>query len=120
MPELKLKKDYEQFEQLMHEEVVPFVYEKSDGTLRHAIGTRCELLIPPSAEKFELYERTLKDIHEIGSADHQLETLNEFFPEKKKAPRNQNPDRVNYYDFNAPGWRNFNKEKFVGYYEIAE
>lgn len=105
---------------LLENTVVNFIYKKSDGSLRFATGTRSNNLIPPSKEKFELYERTLKDIHEIGSCDHQILTLNEMFPEGDKKQRKQNPDRVNYYDFSCGGWRNFSKDKLVGYYEIVK
>lgn len=78
----------EQLTELMRTQVVDFMFEKVDGTVRFATGT----LMPEAIESF------------VGPSTG---TSN-------KAP---NPEVVVYFDVGAQAFRSFKKEKYLGLVE---
>lgn len=110
--------------------ITTFTYVKTDGTRRKCYGTRNKNLIPEYINKeavTELVETTTnllsnldkyKDLVEEGgdpldtmsllseSISWAASALKPFDPKEKKA-YTSNDEWVNYYDFEAKGWRKF-------------
>lgn len=107
-----------------------FTYLKSDGTIRKAIGTRSRDLVPEVlTDKLkkqidvlvnaanhtvsilaEATDSNFVDTDPIATAGAILEdALKPFNPAPTKA-KSSTPDSdwINYYDFEAKGWRKFN------------
>lgn len=112
--------------------IVVFNYKKSDGTLRRAVGTRRNDLIPRFQEEKvqELVEASMnmagnlqrmKDNPEMFEKDPEpfwagVEIFNsaiEPFHPREKGAYTPNEDWINYYDFEAKGWRKCKKDNII-------
>lgn len=123
--------------------VVHFKYEKKDGTMRWAFGTKKPDIIPVSKDIGEKYAKLLhttadfvqkydefcgvdagggRGTQEWNEADDARDIAFGFLklempkPRKASTPREPNPDMIMYWDFEAGAVRNFNIEQLRGVY----
>lgn len=99
--------------------IAHFTFEKSDGTLREAFGTRNNDLIPKYEEK--AVERLVEESRDflvgfgtgtlIKGDDVRLnEAIKPFLP-KEKRDYTPNENNISYYDLEKKAWRSFNFDK---------
>lgn len=99
-----------------------FEFTKSDGSIRKAIGTLKQDLIPIDSKLHEEYKSLLKTVLEetedpdLGVTDETFESIESLFKEKEKKERKPNETIQTYYDFESKGWRSFKKESLIAIY----
>lgn len=112
--------------------IVSFGYRKSDGTERRAIGTRRRDLIPQYDDNKvrELVEASINLAGNLGRVKENPKQLEqdpepfwvgveifnsaiEPFHPKEKGAYTPNEDWINYYDFEAKGWRKCKKDNII-------
>ena len=116
-------------------DVVHFVYEKADGTLREAFGTTNRDLVPNQTKQEHVSDLVLAvetvsatimsivDKPDLATDAHGLQhcvgvakdSLVPFIPKESKG-RTPNPAMITYYDFVAQGFRMVKKGKIVRIY----
>lgn len=120
----------ERLEKELSQRVVVFKYRKSDGSVRQAVGTTLQALIPAFTSKKEVLAKQIIEVAKdailgydefIESADtaplhSSLRKLSELLDEmcpKKMSGREVPPDSLLYYDFTSKGWRSFKKDCLI-------
>ena len=129
--------------------IVLFLYQKKDGTMRYAFGTKNKDLIPVSRTVGEKYGKLLDKVSNLidkQEAFKQVEHLEDDLknradyltaldgvdvaygllllempkPKKASTPREPNPEMIMYWDFEAQDIRNFNANQLRGMYVPEE